>query len=73
MTDNIEEQLMKLLEREREIIKKMNSALRANSNLTIMNHFNFLLEEVRLKQQELRLKKLTNNKDSNFDDYLSIG
>jgi len=73
MTDNSKEQrLNELLERERVIIKKMNLALRAGANPQVIGQFDFMLQEVRFAQQDLRqLQKA--EKGDGFDDYLSIG
>lgn len=72
MTDSIEQQLQDLMNREREIIKKMNVAMRAQANSQIISHFDFMLNEVRIAQQELRLKQKQSDNDD-FDNYLSIG
>lgn len=73
MTDaSTEQRLNELLEREREIIKKMNLALRAGANPQVIGQFDFMLQEVRFAQQDLRqLQKAS--KGDGFDDYLSIG
>ena len=73
MTDtSTEQRLNELLERERQIIKKMNLALRAGANPQVIGQFDFMLQEVRFAQQDLRqLQKV--NKSDGFDDYLSIG
>jgi hypothetical protein len=73
MTDtSTEQRLSELLEREREIIKKMNLALRAGANPQVIGQFDFMLQEVRFAQQDLRqLQK--SDKGDGFDDYLSIG
>jgi hypothetical protein len=73
MSDNtIEQRLNELLERERAIIKKMNVALRANANPQVIGHFEFMLQEVRFAQQDLRQTQKADKGDG-FDDYLSIG
>lgn len=69
----VEQRLQALIERERELIKKMNVALRAGANSTIISQFDFMLQECRFAQQELRIKQKSSDKDSDFDDYLSIG
>jgi hypothetical protein len=73
MSNDSSTKLSELIEREREIIKKMNIALRANANPQILSHFDFLLTEVRFQQQEIRAKQRLDNKDSDFDNFLSIG
>lgn len=67
----VEQQLQALMERERELIKKMNVAMRANANPQILGQFDFLLQECRIAQQELRIKQKSAGDD--FNDYLSIG
>jgi hypothetical protein len=74
MTVDYNQQLNVLLEREREIMKKMNLAIRAGANTQILGHFDFLLEECKIQQQELRLLQKNQDKDhKDFDDFLSIG
>jgi hypothetical protein len=73
MAENTTEQrLNELLERERAIIKKMNVALRAGANPQVIGHFDFMLQEVRFAQQDLRQLQKSDKSDG-FDDYLSIG
>jgi hypothetical protein len=73
MTDtSTEQRLNDLLEREREIIKKMNLALRAGANPQVIGQFDFMLQEVRFAQQDLRQIQKAGKIDG-FDDYLSIG
>lgn len=72
MADSIDQRLNELMEREREIIKKMNVAIRAQANPQVLSHFDFLLQECRIAQQELRMTQKNNDKDD-FNDYLSIG
>jgi hypothetical protein len=73
MTDtSTEQRLNELLEREREIIKKMNLALRAGANPQVIGQFDFMLQEVRFAQQDLRQIQKSSKGDG-FDDYLSIG
>lgn len=73
MTESADQQLQTLMDREREIIRKMNVALRAGANPTIINQFDYMLQECRFAQQELRVKQKSTDKDSDFDNYLSIG
>lgn len=72
-TESPEQKLQKLLEREREIIKKMNTAIRAGANSQVLSHFDFILQECRFAQQELKLSQKSSGSDNDFDDYLSIG
>lgn len=73
MTESLDQRLNALIEREREILKKMSVASRAMASPQVIGQMNFLLEECRMQQAEIRQLKSTNNKDSSFDDYLSIG
>lgn len=73
MTDaSTEQRLNELLERERAIIKKMNLALRAGANPQVISQFDFMLQEVRFAQQDLRQTQKAGKGDG-FDDFLSIG
>ncbi len=73
MTDaSTEQRLNELLERERTIIKKMNLALRAGANPQVISQFDFMLQEVRFAQQDLRQVQKADKGDG-FDDFLSIG
>ena len=67
-----DQKLSDLLERERTIIKKMNVAIRAGANPQVLSHFEFMLDEVRFAQQDVRLIQTANKRDG-FDDYISIG
>jgi len=73
MTDNLDQKLNSLIEKEREILKKISIASRAMASQQIMAQLNFLLEECRFEQVEIRQLKGGKGKDSTFDDYLSIG
>lgn len=72
--DNFTKTLNDLLEREREIIKKMNVALRANVSPSILDQMQYMLEECRAAQQELRILEKSKDSDKDdFNDFLSIG
>lgn len=71
--NNYQAKLSALLEREKDLIRKMNTAIRAGANTTIMGQFQFMLEECRLAQLELTELQKTNKTDDDFNDYLSIG
>ena len=72
-TKDYAQQLNELQEREREIVKKTNTALRAGASYAILQQLQFLLEECKAQQHELKLlSKADDDKDS-FDDFLSIG
>jgi hypothetical protein len=69
-----EQRLSALIEREREILKKMNVANRAMASETVIAQMQFLLDECRIQQEELRLlQKVNGNSNQGFDDFLSIG
>lgn len=73
MADDNLNKLNALIEQEKNLIRKMNVAMRAGANQQILGQFNFMLEECRLAQFELREFNKTNNSDDKFGDYLSIG
>jgi hypothetical protein len=68
-----EQKLSALIEREREILKKITIANRAMASETVIGQMQYLLDECRLQQEELRLMQKTNNSNQGFDDFLSIG
>lgn len=73
-TEDLSKKLNDLIEREREIIKKMNVALRAGVNPAILQQMQFFLDECKFAQQEVRILMKSNDADKNgFDDFLSIG
>ena len=75
MTDknsSIDQRLNELQEQERTIMKKMNTAIRAGANSMIMSQFEFMLQECRFAQQELKILKGSSG-DSEFDNFMSIG
>ena len=69
---NFNQRLSELQERERTIIKKMNTAMRAGASSTILEHMQFMLEENRALQFELKVIRKEQD-DDDFDDFLSIG
>ena len=73
MEQTIEQKINALIEREREILKKMNTARMAGASEGILGQMSFLLDECKFQQQELRMLQKSNSKDSDFDNYLSIG
>jgi hypothetical protein len=73
MADENLNKLNALIEQEKNLIRKMNVAMRAGANQQILGQFNFMLEECRLAQFELRELNKTNNTDDKFDGFLSIG
>ena len=63
-----------LQEREREIMKKMNVAMRANANHALLEQMQFMLEENRAAQFELKIiEREKNDGKDGFNDFLSIG
>ena len=72
MSEDINKQLATLIEREREILKKMNVAQRAGAGEQIMGQLNYMLEECRFTQQDLRQLQAGKGKDD-FDNFISIG
>lgn len=69
-----EQRLNALIEREREILKKLNVANRAMASESVIMQMQFLLDECRLQQDELRLLQKSNGaSNQGFDDFLSIG
>jgi hypothetical protein len=73
MEQTIDQKINALIEREREILKKMNIARLAGASEGILNQMSFLLDECKFQQQELRILQKSNSKDSDFDNYISIG
>lgn len=73
MADENLTKLNALIEQEKSLLRKMNTAIRAGANQQILGQFNFMLEECRMAQFELRAINKANNSDDKFDDYLSIG
>jgi hypothetical protein len=73
MADEYQTKLNSLIEQEKTLLKKLNVAIRAGANPQILGQFNFMLEECRLAQFELRQVQNTNNPDDKFDNFISIG
>jgi hypothetical protein len=69
----LDQKLHSLIEREREILKKISVAYRAGASEGVMGQLDFMLEECRADQMETRMLLKTDRKDSGFDDFLSIG
>lgn len=69
----LDQKLHALIEREREILKKINVAYRAGASAGVMGHLDFMLEECRADQMEMRMLLKSDKKDPGFDDFLSIG
>jgi hypothetical protein len=69
----LDQKLHSLIEREREILKKISVAYRAGASEGVMGQLDFMLEECRADQMETRMLLKSDRKDSGFDDFLSIG
>ena len=69
----LDQKLHALIEREREILKKISIAYRSGASEGVMGQLDFMLEECRADQMEMRMLLKSDKKDSGFDDFLSIG
>jgi hypothetical protein len=54
---DLNKQLNDLIEREREILKKMNVARRAGASEGVIGQMMFMLDEVQFAQQDIRAKQ----------------
>lgn len=71
---DLNKQLNDLIEREREILKKMNVARRAGASEGIIGQMMFMLDEVQFAQQDIRAKQVAGTgKDNDFGSFISIG
>lgn len=71
---DMNKQLNDLIEREREILKKMNIARRAGASEGIIGQMNYMLEECKFAQQDIRAKQAAGSgKDNDFGSFISIG
>ena len=71
---DLNKQLNDLIEREREILKKMNVARRAGASEGIIGQMMFMLDEVQFAQQDIRAKQASGSgKDNDFGSFISIG
>ena len=71
---DLNKQLNDLIEREREILKKLNVARRAGASEGIIGQMNYMLEECNLAQQDIRAKQAAGSgKDNDFGSFISIG
>lgn len=73
MEQTIDQKISALIDREREILKKLNVARNAGAGEAVLGQLGFMLDECKFQQQELRFLQKSNSKDSDFDNYLSIG
>ena len=71
---DLNKQLNDLIEREREILKKMNVARRAGASEGVIGQMMFMLDEVQFAQQDIRAKQAAvPGKDNDFGSFISIG
>jgi hypothetical protein len=71
---DLNKQLNDLIEREREILKKMNIARRAGASEGVIGQMMFMLDEVKFAQQDIRaIQSSGSNKDNDFGSFISIG
>lgn len=71
---DLNKQLNDLIERERDILKKLNVARRAGASEQIIGQINFLLSECQFAQHDIRARQSSKSgKDNDFGSFLSIG
>lgn len=71
---DLNKKLNDLIEREREILKKMNTARRAGASEQIIGQMMFMLDEVKFAQQDIRaVQSAGSSKDGDFGSFISIG
>ena len=71
---DLNKQLNDLIEREREILKKLNVARRAGASEGVIGQMMFMLDEVKFSQMDIRAKQAAStNKDNDFGSFISIG
>jgi hypothetical protein len=71
---DLNKQLNELIEREREIIKKLNVARRAGASESIIGQMTYMLDECQFAQHDIRAKQASKSgKDTDFGSFLSIG
>ena len=71
---DLNKQLNDLIEREREILKKLNVARRAGASEGIIGQMMYMLDEVKFAQQDIRAKQAASSgKDNDFGSFISIG
>ena len=71
---DLNKQLNDLIEREREILKKMNVARRAGASDGVIGQMMYMLDEVKFEQQDIRAKQVAGSgKDNDFGSFISIG
>lgn len=71
---DLNKQLNDLIEREREILKKLNIARRAGASEGIIGQMMYMLDEIKFTQQDIRAKQAAGTgKDNDFGSFISIG
>lgn len=71
---DLNKQLNELIEREREILKKMNVARRAGASEGIIGQLSYMLDECKFAQHDVRAKQSAGSgKDNDFGSFISIG
>ena len=71
---DLNKQVNDLIEREREILKKLNVARRAGASEGIIGQMMYMLDEVKFAQQDIRAKQAASSgKDNDFGSFISIG
>ena len=71
---DLNKQLNDLIERELEILKKLNVARRAGASEGIIGQMMYMLDEVQFAQQDIRAKQASGSgKDNDFGSFISIG
>lgn len=71
---DLNKQLNELIEREREILKKLNVARRAGASEGIIGQMTYMLDECKFAQQDIRAKQIAGSgKDNDFGSFISIG
>ena len=69
----LDQKLHDLVEKERQILKKISVASRAGASDGVLAQLNFMLDECRFAQFDTRQMMKEGKADSGFDDFLSIG
>lgn len=69
----LDQRLHDLVEKERQILKKISIAARAGASDGVLAQLNFMLDECRFAQFETRQIMKEGKSDAGFDDFLSIG
>jgi len=73
MAEDYQKQMVALQERERELTKKMSLAHRAGANAGIIGQFQYMLDECRASQFELKEVGKESGENDSFNGFISIG